>query len=858
MPMWILFLVSNPDPVAAQPHVDGMIEAQIEHGSPPDWLIGHLPATPGSAAVVIVLHQAATAGELARLEALGVAIERVDNRPLVFGRVVSATVDRVALARLRTARFVDRVLLAPAAGRPALDRSRELLHLPGHGIENAARERLTGAGVVIADIDTLADVFHPDFFFADAGWYSWIDVNGDGVFTPGTDAVDLDADGVAGANETGELVRAATLDPTRPGEAPIRSADFEPALDWIYADENENDLRDEGPASGFTDATPAFGEPLFVPDDVDGDGLLEPAERLVRLGTSKLRKVLVEVMGVAGRHVFERGIDLSAIRRDYTHGIYGYADALHGSAVLGILAGGVPLPSRRFVGIAPDAELLLAWTLTRDQSASAVWALGEAPDVMCFELGTWSGIALDGSDAGSAVIDEAAAAGIAAACAVGNIGGARKHALLSLPPEGSIVFPFEVLEGTRRLTLTLHVRGASTVAARVLTPGGASVAIDPGVRAGRLGDGMGYELAFRHTDRDTAVLTLAIFDTGGGGTDPLTAGGWSIEVDGDGVDHDVHAFLSDSESGVGAGAAFDPAIATDASTIQLPAVADGCLRVGAMPAHLESEGAYYRGGPEAAGEVRAFSGRGPRIDGVLGVHVLAPDNPWAPTPAGELYPGTPGGPIATPGAYRTFSGTSGAAPHAAGVLALLAQNGVRGADAHRAIREGADGAGLEVPNDDYGHGRLDAAGALGQTISGSPPTISLSTSAAAPGDTVTITATIADPDGGALEVRWDESYDGTWDGEYGSALARDVVQTEEGARLKARVRDPEGYVAEAAILVALVPAIDAGIPDAGAGPNPSEADGCACSAGQPSATALIAVALVMLVRARRRKTTTRG
>jgi hypothetical protein len=822
-----------------------MIEAQIERGSL-DGLASNVPRAPGTAAVVIVLEQAVTAVELARLEALGVAIERVENRALAFGRVVSATVDRAALARLRTARFVDRVLLAPAADRPALDRSRELLHLPGHGIENAARERLTGAGVVIADIDTLADVFHPDFFFADAGWYSWIDVNDDGAFTPGTDAVDLDADGVASPNETGRLFRATPmLDPTGSGEAPIRSPDFEPALDWIYADENENDLRDEGPSSGFTDATPAFGEPLFVPDDVDGDGLLDPAERLVRLGTSKLRKVLVNVPG-SRRHVFERGVDLSAIRRNYTGGYYGYADALHGSAVVGILAGGVPLPSRRFVGIAPDAELLLGWTVG-DPTASALWSLGEAPDVMCFVIAAWSSLPLDGSDGLSAVIDEAAAAGIAPACGVGNIGGSRKHARLSLPAEGTIAFPFAVPEGTRQLTLTLHVRGASTVAPRVLVPGGASTEIDPRAPTGTLADGTRFALSFTHTDRDTAVLALTVSGDG-----VLTAGDWAIEVDGDGVDHDVHAFLLDSESGTRLGAAFDPAIATDAGTVGLPAVADGCLRVGAMPSHLVSEGEYFRGGPEGAGEVRAFSARGPRMDGELGVHVLAPDNPWAPAPAGELYPDEVGGAVAAPGSYRVFSGTSGATPHAAGVLALLAQSGVRGFDAHRAIREGADGAGLEVPNDDYGHGRLDAAGALGRTISGSPPTISLSASAAAPGETVTITATISDPDGGALEVRWDEGYDGSWDGEYAATLARDLTQIAGGARLKARVRDPQGYVADAAILVALAPAIDAGTPDAGPGPHSAEDGGCGCSTAPRSApVALFAAALTMLVRSRR-------
>ncbi len=46
---------------------------------------------------------------------------------------------------------------------------------------------LTGKGVVIGDVDSGIDIFHPMFFFADGGSYNWINVAGDGVFTPGVD-----------------------------------------------------------------------------------------------------------------------------------------------------------------------------------------------------------------------------------------------------------------------------------------------------------------------------------------------------------------------------------------------------------------------------------------------------------------------------------------------------------------------------------------------------------------------------------------------------------------------------------------------------------------------------------------------
>src|SRR5205809_8094163 len=54
---------------------------------------------------------------------------------------------------------------------------------------------LTGKGVLVGDVDSGVDIFHPMFFFADGGEFDWIDADGDGKFTAGTDGVDLNKDG---------------------------------------------------------------------------------------------------------------------------------------------------------------------------------------------------------------------------------------------------------------------------------------------------------------------------------------------------------------------------------------------------------------------------------------------------------------------------------------------------------------------------------------------------------------------------------------------------------------------------------------------------------------------------------------
>jgi subtilisin family serine protease len=69
-----------------------------------------------------------------------------------------------------------------------------------------------------------------------------------------------------------------------------------------------------------------------------------------------------------------------------------------------------------------------------------------------------------------------------------------------------------------------------------------------------------------------------------------------------------------------------------------------------------------------------------------------------------------------PGGYQALSGTSMAAPHVSAVagLVLSVDGGFRNDQVVDAIERGAVGMGPGCPNQAYGYGRLDAAGALGQ------------------------------------------------------------------------------------------------------------------------------------------------
>ena len=62
------------------------------------------------------------------------------------------------------------------------------------------------SGVIIQNLDTGVDVTHPVFFRPDGGSFDWIDVDSDGLFSPGVDAVDLDNDGSHTSSEVLSLL----------------------------------------------------------------------------------------------------------------------------------------------------------------------------------------------------------------------------------------------------------------------------------------------------------------------------------------------------------------------------------------------------------------------------------------------------------------------------------------------------------------------------------------------------------------------------------------------------------------------------------------------------------------------------
>ena len=771
---------------------------------------------------LVELRSPATPEILSRLRQAGVLIQTVEGQALAYGHFVAVTLDSQSFARLRRLPDVRRLRSFPSGGTRPLTSVRSHLGTDAAWATTERSELRTGEGVVIADVDSLADVFHPHFFYGDGGWYSWIDVDGDGVFTPTTDAIDLNANGEIDTAETALMIPA-TARSFSTGETLPHTPGFDPGVDWIYLDLNQNGGRDFAADVGFDDSEPAFGEPLFVPDDVDGDGKIGIHERFVRLGTSKFRKVYAHLdFPREIDEVYTRGENLAAIPLNFTGG----PDSLHATAVLSAAAGGVPLLHRRQVGSAPNAELVLAFSFAQSHLPSVMWALGEEPDVMLHEISVWTGEPLDGSDAWSALIDESQQDGVAHVCPAGNIAGVRKHAVINISAGETASIPLTVPRDVFEVRISFHLRGGRAQGIRFQTPSTEGLqtlsASDVPVE---LDGGLGYIATMEQSSRGTDMIHLSVFDFDE--RDAVPPGTWEFEIVGDGsAATTVHAFVADSNSGFGLGAAFPERIASDANTLALPAVADGCISVGAFPNHLAEKGSWAAlEGSEEAGEVRAFSSRGPRIDGTPRVDILAPDNTVVAAPFAREIPF---------GSFRVFGGTSGAAPHVAGVAALLAQSGVHGLEARDRIRNTAisDAKTGDVPNDEYGYGRLSASAALNADSSNLAPSVVLHAepSFGEPGSRVVLKATATDLEDaeGELLARWDDGYDGTWETEFASEMSREVVLDNLPAFYKVRVRDSQGRVSEASIRITdtAPPMMDAGVGDGGTSASGTSGGGC--------------------------------
>lgn len=748
-----------------------------------------------------------TRREIAQLEAAGIRFSRrsrladpVDR----IGAIYPAFIPFALIPDLQ--RFSRTVQIDPVlieAPEPALDITNPLCTAdraaamvpPELGV-------LPGEGIRIVDIDAGMDVFHPSFFRPGQQLVAWLDHDGNGELTLGVDCADLNGDEVCQGHETLRLIDAGFVDYDDEDTLDVLGGDgqFQPDRDWLYADTNGSGRREYGPAYGYNDESPGFGEPLFVMDDVNRDGQGQPAEKLFMLTTSKVEAVWAE-----GQE-YRRGENLTQVDPF----MFGHEDWIprskHGTAVTGILAGNTPGLNQGY-GMAPYATLYVAdFALDSFYESGEVdtdlqklvWAQEQEAHVVLFEFGSWTATFMDGSTNLESAMDEIFSQGIMVVAAAGNLGGKGKHMFHDFDPgqtDVGMTAPYKW--GTKKekkldmesLSLALHWEGEKgEIDLALLIPGMEQpVPIPEDTDQPILLMDRFMVVSFaEESARGFVYRSLYVWDDLWDAL-PLGKYNWVL------TNHreeplPVHGFVKDNESSWSKSVMFDD-WKTSYYTLAHPAMADSALTVGAYCGRACSD--------KYLGKMKYYSSRGPRIDGAQGIEIVAPADPFAPSP--HILPGVLVDGVEMFGGYREFSGTSGAAPHVAGSVALLRQlypeestqqlfdRVTQGARAERQMGE--------LPHRRWGYGKMDAyRAAFGVAPPENDPPKAALELLWRKGLTAQMDASASSDDmEQPLEYRWDFEYDGLYDTPWGTDPTLELSPAQPGmATVKVQVRDLHG------------------------------------------------------------------
>jgi subtilisin family serine protease len=636
-----------------------------------------------------------TALTLAEMESdLDLQFTRLDGRIASSGHVYAATMAWEALDRVARWPGVERVdsVWKPAVAAP-LDRSVAAIRADDvWALLDAGGWPVTGRGIVIAVFDTGVDVFHPDLWDV-GGTYPWLDVNRNNRFDPGVDAVDLNRNERADAGELLDLLDSSTA----PGADSIFGADdgvFRTTMDWLFNDANRNGWRDYGPTAGYVEADPSYGERLFLADDRDHDDHLGPDEPLLSLDKSKVQRTVQYSTTNTEERV--RGLHL----------INSPPDAEpegHGTQVCSILVGGLA-GLRRYAGVAPDSELLMArWFDTQGYNRYMdyiPWAAENGADIMLYQFGSWTQEFLDGSSNLEQALDAQAAQGIVQVAPAGNLAAGQKHAhvILSSGLVRSTRFVVPVGSGITDGWISVLWRAPEdAVGVELALPLGASFAL-PGDDTWLTLSGHSIWSYRERSPRGTTRFDIFIDHSGA----PLRDGQWTLSLRNNTPSWlDVHAYASDTFGGWTEGIIFLDN--TDVMySMTSPATADGAIALASYSTRGRTVG--------PPGSLSPFSSQGPRIDNESALDLAAPGHYDIVCASPNHVHG--GG----PGQYVWFGGTSAASAHAAGAAALVLQkepslSPLQVAERLRGTAQEDDFTGI-VPNPRWGSGKLNVGAAL--------------------------------------------------------------------------------------------------------------------------------------------------
>ena len=545
---------------------------------------------------------------------------------------------------------------------------------------------VTGKGVVVGDIDSGIDVFHPFFFFADGGEFKWIDVDKNGKFTPGLDAVDYNDDGIASIDE---VLRYVEMNNNTYNVLKTDKESYNPDMDFLYNDKNGNKKRDHGEKDGFTELDPTYGEQYFIAIDENKNGVLDAGESIIALKTSKVRAVR-EKDGTIRR----RGIDLIKTEPDSVQ---------HGTSVAGIVLGG-HYGVQKLHGFAPDAEIVMSnikyeYTprFVRNFPDLIKFLRDEKVNILLFEDGEWMFEFMDGSTEEEMLTNELARSGMTIIGGGGNLASGNMLVRSKLKKAQLETFKFSspaTGEGKKNdgSFVSFLWKGKDKNAVfTVLTPDNK---LSPEIKGGsgilKVGN---YNINYARvvSPKGTVMMKFAFSEKDSG----TVKGDWQIRIHAK-DDLDLFGFIVDVTQSWGGTTRWYSDKISDEGTVTFPSTADSCIAIGAYTVN------YAWGENDAIGKLCYYSGIGYNISGKVGIDICAPGH--------STFTSGPNN------SYTLFSGTSSAAPHVVGTVALMLQ--VKPSLTHTDVRNilrytaKSDEFTGTVPNTKWGAGKLNPEGAI--------------------------------------------------------------------------------------------------------------------------------------------------